>query len=275
MAEVLRAHGGWMDRDALAAEVAMRNLYRQRAGGQAPSDQLRLRARKYPHLFECSDSRCTRIRLRDQSAPAPRHRRQPPRERPPTRGHARDAAAEPPDALEWYDALREQYRPEKLEVLLIAESSPDPGSGAKRFFYAPELTHDNLYRGVAEAVYGTEPGFDVRDKVGALQRLKQDGYWLIDAVEKPINKKSQAARRAAIKHGVPTLVARCQQLQPKKGVIVCHSGVFGLVAQALKEADVPLLHAEPLPFPLGNWRSQFVAGFRQAVASACGPDGSS
>jgi len=52
MIEVLRERGGWMDRDALAREIGDRDLYRQRTGGPPPSDQLRLRARKYPHLFE-------------------------------------------------------------------------------------------------------------------------------------------------------------------------------------------------------------------------------
>jgi hypothetical protein len=65
----------------------------------------------------------------------------------------------------WYERLRQQYKPQVLQILLIAESPPDPGSGVRRFFYAPDLTLDNLYRGVAEAVYGLEPDFDVRKKI--------------------------------------------------------------------------------------------------------------
>src|SRR5215216_6509911 len=73
MVEVLRERGGWMDRDELAREIAERDLYRQRAGGPAPSDQLRLRARKYDDLFEGDDPAYTRIRLRT-SAGAKRRR---------------------------------------------------------------------------------------------------------------------------------------------------------------------------------------------------------
>lgn len=74
MALVLREYGGWMDRDHLARVIAERDLYRQRAGSAAPSDQLRLRARKYPQMFEGSDSAFTRIRLRGTSATMPRVR---------------------------------------------------------------------------------------------------------------------------------------------------------------------------------------------------------
>lgn len=63
MVEVLRHREGWMSRDALAAEIERRDLYRRRNGESAPSDQLRLRALKHPELFECADKACTRIRL--------------------------------------------------------------------------------------------------------------------------------------------------------------------------------------------------------------------
>lgn len=55
---------GWMDRDELAREISARDLYRRRDGNPPPSDQLRLRARRYPDDFECSDAGCSRIRLR-------------------------------------------------------------------------------------------------------------------------------------------------------------------------------------------------------------------
>lgn len=171
------------------------------------------------------------------------------------------------DGLAWYEDLRQRYRPNELRILLIAESPPDPAAGDRRFFYAPNLAQaDNLYRGVAEAVYGLEPGYSVTDKPAVLDRLQSDGYWLIDAVEHPINRTSSASRKAAIRAAVPELVERCHQLAPVDGVIVCHGGVYGAVAPALRAAKVRILHDEPLPFPLGNWRRQFVEGFRSALA---------
>ena len=63
---VLREHGDWMDRDELAQQIAEHGLYRRQDGSDVDGDQMRLRARRstYAHLFECSDHRCSRIRLR-------------------------------------------------------------------------------------------------------------------------------------------------------------------------------------------------------------------
>lgn len=168
----------------------------------------------------------------------------------------------------WYERLRNQYRPTRLRVLLIAESPPDPGSNDRRFFYSATLRADNLYRGVALAVYGHRADVDTLDKPHVLELLRQDGYWLIDAVEHPVNKHSTAQRRAAIRNGLPQLVERCRVLAPSAGVIVCHTVVYAEAADALRRAGVRVLHDEALPFPLGNWRAQFVAGFRAALAAA-------
>lgn len=167
----------------------------------------------------------------------------------------------------WYDELRERYRPRRLRILLIGESVPDPGAGERRFFYAPTLTYDNLYRGVAEAVYG-ESGMDLARKTEVLERLRDDGFWLIDAVEEPVNKRSAAERRRAIAAATPGLVERCLDVRPERGVIICHGLVYDFAASALHTAGVKLLHSAPLPFPLGNWRAQFVAGMRDALAAS-------
>ena len=66
MVAILQAHPGWMDRDELAREIAGRDLYRRKDGSIADGDQMRLRAQRPEHagLFECSDTRCSKIRLR-------------------------------------------------------------------------------------------------------------------------------------------------------------------------------------------------------------------
>jgi len=168
-------------------------------------------------------------------------------------------------SLEWYESLREKNRPERLELLLVGESPPDAGSGTRRFFYSPQLLIDNLYRGVAEAVYGEEPDFDVTAKQSVLKRLRSDGFWLIDAVPHPTNRFSMPDRRKAIEENVGKLVARCLELRPRRGVIICHGMVFEKAAMPLRQAGIAVLHDSPLPFPLGNWRSKFVEGMREAL----------
>jgi hypothetical protein len=166
----------------------------------------------------------------------------------------------------WYEQLRQQYRPNRLEVLLVGESPPDPGAGPRRFFYAPDLRRDNLYRGVAQALYGKRPDVDLNNKPAMLRRLQADGFWLVDATGRPINHLPAAARRAAIQAAVPQLVDRCRDLAPRRGVVICHSPVYRLAAPALREAGVTVLHDRPLPFPTGNWRAVFVTDLRRALA---------
>jgi hypothetical protein len=143
---------------------------------------------------------------------------------------------------------------------------PDPGAGERRLFYAPTLRIDNLYRGVAQGLYGDTPDVDLTDKPAVLKRLQADGFWLIDAVDRPVNHLPLGPRRAAITAAVPQLVGRCGALAPQRGVIICHRVVYQLAAPSLRDAGVRVLHDQPLPFPLGNWRADFVAGLRQALA---------
>lgn len=167
---------------------------------------------------------------------------------------------------EWYETLRNQFRPDRVSILFIGESPPDPRAQERRFFYAPQLRIDNLYRGVSEALYGLDETFNVRDKAGNLNRMKSDGVWLVDAVDVPVNARTITERRKAIRSGLPKLLDRCVALEPATGVIVCHSVVFREAAGPMRNAGVKVLHEVALPFPLGNHRRQFVEGVRAALA---------
>lgn len=168
----------------------------------------------------------------------------------------------------WYDELREAHRPHRLRVLLIGESPPDPGPGDRRFFYWPELRIDNLYRGVAEAVYGQD--IALQPKARVLKRLQADGFWLIDATDTPVNRMRGRRRAAAIRAAVPGLVTKCRELRPALGVVICKKSLYELTVGPLRAAGVGVLHDVALPFPLGNWRAGFVAGLRRALEKANG-----
>ena len=171
--------------------------------------------------------------------------------------------------LAWYEELRQRYRPNLVRLLLIGESPPDPRDADRRYFYAPTLSqHDNLYRGVSEALYGSLVDFDVRAKVANLAQLREDGVWLVDAVEHPVNARSKSERRRAIRQNVSGLVERCLIINPTLGAILCHGPVYDATAEPLRQAGIRVLHDDALPFPLGNKRAEFVAGVRRALAAA-------
>jgi hypothetical protein len=153
-------------------------------------------------------------------------------------------------SISWYEDLREAYRPDHLKVLFIGESPPDPGDGERRFFYAPTLSqHDNLLRNLAEAIYGDDV-LERATKVEVLERFREDGYWLIDALRRPINKAKKEDRRARIKAAVPALVTRCKELAPEYGVVICIKDVYEEAIGKLLASGVRVLHRGALPFPL-------------------------
>src|SRR5687767_9241965 len=86
-----------------------------------------------------------------------------------------------------YEDYREDFKPHgQVKVLFIGESPPDPKGGELRYFYKPELSkHDYFYRAVAKAVYGDD--VDVEDKLSVLRSLQSDGFWIVDAIEFPVN----------------------------------------------------------------------------------------
>lgn len=169
----------------------------------------------------------------------------------------------------WYDDLRDQYRPERVRYLLIGESPPDPATGDRRFFYSPTLTGpDNLYRGVAEAAYGTEPNFDITDKPEVLERFRADGYWLVDLCDHPVNHLQSGQRRRELRQAVPDLITRARTISPAVGAIVCMTPVFRLLNEPLRTAGVRVLHDDPLPFPMNWQRARFIEGFRSAIAAS-------
>jgi hypothetical protein len=119
------------------------------------------------------------------------------------------------------------------------------------------LTCDNLYRGVAQAIYGDQVALE--NKPTILRRIQEDGFWLIDACDGPVNKLKSGMRDAAIKKSVTSLVQKCLELSPKKGVIICHGRVYKFAADSLREAGINILHSQPIPFPSnnGNKKPQF------------------
>lgn len=170
-----------------------------------------------------------------------------------------------PSADPWYEQLREHWRPPSVRFLLIGESAPGPGAEDRRFFYAPTLDRrDNLFRGVVAAFYGPiPPGSTGQPKEPWLQCLKRDGVFLIDLVPRPVDKLPPAARRAARNECANKCASEAAALRPE-GVIVCHGPTFEALSSELRAAEVPLLHDEAIPFPLGNHRARFVTMVRQA-----------
>lgn len=166
-----------------------------------------------------------------------------------------------------FEELRNKYRPDNVVLLLIGESAPDPGQKEQRFFYAPVLTaHDNLFRPVVEAAYGHRfpKGSAGLKKVRWLVRFRRDGGFLIDLVPYPVNRLSPPERERARHAHVSDTISKVKRLKPS-GIVICHKPTFRVLDGPLAKLKLPLLHSQPIRFPLGNYRAEFVSAFREAV----------
>lgn len=168
----------------------------------------------------------------------------------------------------WYSQLRDRWQPEQVELLMIAESAPDDRGdvAGRRFFYADNLGADNLFRGVVEAMYGaTKDDLKLTGKRPWLERLRADGFFLIDLAPFPVNGLRSAERRQALLEAVPDCVARASALAPQ-GVVVVKTDLYAMLTAPLQAEGLCLLQTAPIVFPLGNTRAQFVEQLRSATS---------
>ncbi|MFE4541555.1 hypothetical protein [Arthrobacter sp. NPDC056727] len=171
------------------------------------------------------------------------------------------------DEEPWYVQLRSQWKPERVKLLMIAESAPaDVGNTSVRkcFYNADRLGPDNLFRGVVAAMYGASKDDLRRSGKGPwLRRLRDDGFFLIDLAPFPVNSLTPSERRRVLHEAVPACITNAGKLQPL-GIVIVKADLYSLLAAPLTAAGLPILHDDPIVFPLGNTRAEFVAGFNLA-----------
>jgi hypothetical protein len=237
-----------MDRDAIADVIARERLFLRPSDGQPPpSDQLRLRARKYPQIFECSDKACSRIRLRTESTltvelPA----------------RAETGSIDPLTIDKYAQQRREsaqRYKPETVRLLLVAEAPP---SALDRYFYFENVAvQDSLFRYVVRSVLGEEPSRISKPEL--LQKLRDQGVFLIDVKEDPSDK-------AALATHVPDLISRVSRLDPEC-VILIKATVYDAAYRALLEGGLPVVD-QRIPFPGSGRQREFEETMAQALSKS-------
>ncbi|GAH43980.1 unnamed protein product [marine sediment metagenome] len=83
-----------------------------------------------------------------------------------------------------------KYLPTCIKYLFIAESPPAfMGDKPDRYFYFQEIPGaDSLFYTIVKAIYNKDFVKNVHLRTDFLKCLKKDGFFLLDAVEYPINK---------------------------------------------------------------------------------------
>jgi hypothetical protein len=157
---------------------------------------------------------------------------------------------------------RQEYRPtDGIKVLFIAEAPPsDPG----RFFYFKRVgTRDGLFLEMMRALY-----VDARElkapalrgrKLEYLRRFKADGYYLIDAHDKPMPESAtRAKKRRLLSDSLATLTDNVRSLVGvETRVVLISSAVYEVCYAPLKAAGFNVINSEMIDFPSSGRQSYF------------------
>ena len=177
----------------------------------------------------------------------------------------REAAASYHAMDDRWETLRERYRPKKIDILLVGESRPAGGT----FFY---LTNSNLYYATHEAfqlALGPMPqGTDF------LELLRDRGVWLYDMADAPVDRLRGRPRRAAVQARVAELVDLLRESRPRL-VVAIKKDLAAAVRQALQDAELEVDRLRVRPFPLYQWRAEYLSGLAGLLGgrTAVGQDG--
>ena len=170
----------------------------------------------------------------------------------------------------WYAERRARWQPDRVRLLLVVESAPDDGGDLanRRFFYDETLTSkDGLFREVVRALYD-DPALTSgpNAKTPWLARLKADGAFLIDLATEPVNNHGAGERAAALRRNIEATVTLASSLEPE-GIVLVKRNVFELLHAPMRDAGLPMLHDDFIPFPGSGQQRRFGERFAQAVSS--------
>lgn len=156
-----------------------------------------------------------------------------------------------------YDEIRQQFRPERIKVLLIAESPPPADQPGSRHFYRTDKMRegDRLFTNTVKALYPetadrAESEIQAK-KEGWLRRLQADGMYMIEALEKSVRQVvKKKERQSRIKEALPRLIERVNELaDDDTKIILIKSNVFDVAAEPLRKAGFNILNTELVDYP--------------------------
>jgi hypothetical protein len=165
-----------------------------------------------------------------------------------------------------YAAARNKYKPNPINVVLIAEAPP---CNLDRFFYFEDVrVQDSLFLEIMGVLYPEEKqsylasGRDSSLKRDILENFQQDGYWLMDLSEIPTSLSNDP-----IDSYVPLLISKLEKSVNKTTpIILIKSNVYDSCYAPLKAKGFNVVN-ERLPFPGSGQQKVFREKFQRAIQS--------
>ena len=165
-------------------------------------------------------------------------------------------------SLELYKTAAQKYNPDKIKILFIAESPPFKEEGeALRYFYFENLTkRDSLFRNIMQVLFPEE--YDdfkkSKDKVPLLNKFKENGFFLIDACDYPINQYKNRTRDDLINKDFPKLLQKIKTvIDDDTKTILIKKNIFDLLFYRLKSEGINAINTEHLDFPSSGNQKKF------------------
>ena len=161
------------------------------------------------------------------------------------------------------DALRARYKPEQVRTLFVGESSPAQGT---HFYRA----NSNLFRATRDA-YADALGSDaVPSGEAFLAFFRDQGAWLVDLADKPVNRLSDPDRRETVEAGVARLAEVIRSERPQR-VVVVKRDIADAVRRALALTDMDA-QVLVLPLPVRQWARVYKRDLSQFLANTLASD---
>jgi predicted HTH domain antitoxin len=165
-----------------------------------------------------------------------------------------------PDDRSGIDALRSQFRPRRVRWLFVGESSP---AGRTHFYHA----NSNLFR-ATQAAYAQALGQDVPSGPAFLHWFQEQGAWLVDVADRPVNRMSDRERTQTVAEGVDRLASLIDEARPER-ILTVKASIAPAVRAAIAKAGVDVELIE-LPFPVRQWRAAYVRELSAAIGAGHG-----
>ena len=165
--------------------------------------------------------------------------------------------------MDRFEIARKKYKPYSIRYLLIAETPPK--SNSDRFFYFENVTvQDSLFLETMKVLYPKEISQlttkEIRRKKAIfLVKFKEDGFYLIDSLEKPFDYKYSPSQKVKfIQNGHVNLLSRINStINKNTKVILISSTVFKADFQFLKQNKINVINKEMIDFPGSGGQIKF------------------
>lgn len=162
-----------------------------------------------------------------------------------------------------FQQAREKYRPKDIKVLFITEAPP--AEVRERYFYYEHVRRgDSLFMETIKVLFAEEvEAFETvkairKEKTYFLERLQEEGYYMIGAVDTPLPGRTAAARTKLYQENLPLLMKEILRVaRPNTPIVLISAVVFRAIGASLRASGFQVIHDDIIEFPNSGQQVNF------------------